>query len=49
MNDYLPEDELRDKSKPKPPSRNRMLLWLVVGGIGLYYVISGVMGIVNAS
>jgi hypothetical protein len=44
---YLPDDELRDKDKPKGPSMNRIVLWVVVGGVGAYLVLSGVIGIVT--
>ncbi|MCU1420065.1 MAG: hypothetical protein JWR57_1234 [Mycetocola sp.] len=47
MNGYLPDDELRDKSKPNPPSMNRIAIWLVVGGIGVYFLLSGIIGIVS--
>ena len=47
VNQYLPDDELRDKGKPKPPSMNRIAIWLVVGGIGVYFLASGIIGIVT--
>ena len=37
---YLPPE----KKDPKKISQNRIILWIVVGGIGLYLVISGVVG-----
>ena len=49
MNDYLADDELRDKNKPKPPSTNRVVVWVILGAVGLYYVVSGIIGIVNGS
>ncbi len=45
MNDYLPKSEL-DPQDPKKPSTNRIMVWIVVAGVGLYLVISGVVGIV---
>ena len=47
MNDYLPKEELNPRD-PKKPSTNRIIIWIVVGGIGLYLVVSGVIGIVAA-
>jgi hypothetical protein len=47
MNDYLPKEELNPKD-PKKPSTNRIIIWVVVAGIGLYLLISGVVGIVGA-
>jgi hypothetical protein len=31
----------------KGPSTNRIVLWIVVGGIGLYLVVSGLIGILG--
>lgn len=47
MSDYLPKEELSPKD-PRKPSTNRIIIWVVVGGIGLYLVISGVIGILAA-
>lgn len=47
MNNYLPDDELRDKNKPKPPSMNRIAIWVIGGGVGLYFIISGIFGILS--
>jgi len=44
---YLPDDELRDKSKPKPPSFNRVAIWVLVGAVGAYFLISGIVGIIQ--
>lgn len=41
---YLPDDELRDQNKPKPPSFNRIAIWVSVGALGLYMVLSGLIG-----
>ncbi|WP_164863619.1 hypothetical protein [Agromyces sp. LHK192] len=43
MNDYLPKDELEPRD-PKKPSPTRLAIWIIVGGIGLYLVISGLWG-----
>ena len=45
MNDYLPKSEL-DPQDPKKPSTNRIMVWIVVTGVGLYLVISGIVGII---
>lgn len=47
MNDYLPKEELEPKD-PRKPSTNRIIIWVVVGGIGAYLLVSGVIGIVAA-
>ena len=44
---YLPDDAFRDPKKPKPPSMNRIAIWLVVGGLGVYLLVSGIIGIVS--
>jgi hypothetical protein len=44
---YLPDDELRDKNTPKPPSMNRIALWVVVGAIGIYFLGSGLVSILG--
>ncbi len=44
---YLPDDELRDKNKPQGPSMARIAVWLVVGGLGAYLLISGIIGILG--
>jgi hypothetical protein len=45
MTDYLSKEELNPRD-PKKPSTNRIIIWVVVAGIGLYLVISGVVGII---
>jgi hypothetical protein len=47
MNEYLPKDALRDKNEPKPPSMNRIAIWVIVGAIGAYFLISGIIGIIT--
>jgi hypothetical protein len=44
---YLPDDELRDPKKPKGPSTSRVAIWIIVGAIGLYMVVSGLIGIIT--
>jgi len=34
--------------KPEPITRNRIILWILVGGFGLYLVISGAVGLINS-
>jgi hypothetical protein len=37
-------------SEPKSPiSRTRIIVWILVGGAGLYLVISGLVGIITKS
>ena len=38
-----PSDE---KPDPRIPSWRRIVIWVIVGGVGLYLVISGVLGII---
>jgi len=45
----MAKDELKlpgDDEKKPAISMNRLALWLVVGGIGAYLLISGVVGII---
>ncbi len=44
------DDELKlpgDDEKKPAVSMNRLALWLVVGGIGVYLLLSGIIGIVG--
>ncbi|MBC7592004.1 MAG: hypothetical protein H7226_13310 [Salinibacterium sp.] len=34
-----------DDTKKKGPSFNRIAIWVLVGGVGLYLLISGIVGI----
>ncbi|MGV8895259.1 MAG: hypothetical protein ACOH10_00290 [Rhodoglobus sp.] len=34
-----------EDNKKKGPSFNRIALWVIVGGVGLYLIVSGVIGI----
>jgi hypothetical protein len=47
MNDYLPKEELSPRD-PKKPSTNRIIVWLIVAGVGVYLLVSGIVGIVTA-
>ena len=45
---YLPDDELKpDKGGRKPPSMNRIALWVIVGGVGVYYLGTGMFGLLS--
>jgi hypothetical protein len=45
---YLPDDELKpDKGRRKPPSMNRIAIWVIVGGVGVYYLGSGFIGLLT--
>jgi hypothetical protein len=41
---YLPDDAFRDPKKPKPPSMGRMAVWLFVAAVGVYLIVSGIIG-----
>ena len=34
-----------DDDKKKGPPLNRIVIWVLVGGVGLYLLISGIVGI----
>jgi hypothetical protein len=36
-----------DKGKKKPVSMVSIAIWVIVGAIGLYYVITGLVGVMN--
>ncbi|GAB3122133.1 hypothetical protein [Glaciibacter psychrotolerans] len=49
---FLPKDELNpkksgDKGDKNGPSRNRIVLWVIMGGVGAYLVLSGVIGLLT--
>ncbi len=44
---FLPKDELEPKDGKKGPSFNRIAVWIIVGGIGVYLVASGLIGVLN--
>jgi hypothetical protein len=33
--------------RPKRPSSTRILIWVLVGGVGIYMLASGIIGIVS--
>jgi hypothetical protein len=41
----LPGEE---KKKKKETSFARVAIWIIVGGVGLYTLLSGIVGIVNS-
>jgi len=43
VSDYLP----KEPKDPKKPSPTRIGLWVFVALVGLYFVISGVIGAIN--
>jgi hypothetical protein len=48
MMSYLPKDELKpDDDGKKGPSTNRIMIWVVVGAVGLYLLGSGIFGILT--
>lgn len=45
---YLPKDELEpENGGRKPPSQGRIAIWIIVSGVGLYLVGSGLYGILT--
>ena len=45
---YLPDDELKpDKGGRKPPSMNRIAIWVIISGVGVYYLGSGIIGLIG--
>ncbi|MET4780366.1 hypothetical protein [Glaciihabitans sp. UYNi722] len=42
---YLPK-EPRDKD-PKKVTPTRLAVWVFVGAVGLYFIITGVIGVIN--
>lgn len=43
----LPEGEPEPDGAGKGPSRNRILVWIIVGGIGLYMLGTGIVGVLT--
>ncbi|WP_268921031.1 hypothetical protein [Marisediminicola senii] len=41
---YLPPEK---KKRSDPPTPMRMLLWVIVAGVGLYFVGTGIVGILG--
>ena len=46
MSDLPPLPPSNKKPDPSVPSWRRLVIWIVVGGVGLYLVISGILGII---
>lgn len=44
--DLLPKSELEPEKDPKRVSNGRLAIWIIVGGIGVYLLGSGIWGIV---
>lgn len=45
---FLPKGELEpDDGGKKGPSMNRIAIWVIVGGIGLYFLATGIYGILT--
>ena len=46
MMTFPPKDELKpDDDGKKGPSNNRIIIWIVVGAVGLYLLGTGIYGI----
>lgn len=43
MSDYLP----KEPQDPKKVSTTRLVLWIAVGGIAVYTIIQGIIGVVQ--
>lgn len=43
----LPSGVMDIDDGPKGPSATRILIWVLVGGVGIYMLASGIIGIVN--
>jgi len=43
----LPPDDLQPDKDPRKPSTNRIVIWVIVGGVGVYFLLSGVIGLIN--
>jgi hypothetical protein len=44
---FLPKEELEPKDRKKGPSFNRIAMWVIVGGVGVYLVVSGLLGVMS--
>ena len=44
---YLPKDEPKPGDGKKGPSTNRIIVWVIVSGVGLYLIGSGLYGILT--
>ena len=36
-----------DRNRPRRPSPGRIAIWVIVGGIGLYLLLSGLIGVLG--
>jgi hypothetical protein len=46
VSDTPPLPPVNKKHDPSVPSWRRIVIWVIVAGVGLYLVISGVLGII---
>lgn len=46
MTDSTPRDSRDGSRPPRPITAGRVTTWIVVGGIGVFLVVSGILGIV---
>jgi hypothetical protein len=44
---FLPKGELEPKDGKKGPSFNRIAIWIIVSGVGVYLVVTGLIGVLN--
>lgn len=44
---FLPKEELEPKGDKKGPSFNRIAIWVIVGGVGVYLIVSGLLGVMS--
>ncbi|WBU37562.1 hypothetical protein [Homoserinibacter sp. YIM 151385] len=42
----LPGGDPKDPKDPRKPSMNRIIVWVLVGGAGLYFFITGLVGVI---
>lgn len=39
--------KLPSDPKPKGPSMGRLAIWVIVGGVGVYLVVTGLIGVIT--
>jgi hypothetical protein len=44
---FLPKNELEPKGDKKGPSFTRIALWIIVGGVGVYMIMNGLIGVLS--
>jgi hypothetical protein len=44
---YLPKSETDPPKDPKRPSMTRLVLWIAVGGVAVYSIIQGIIGVIQ--